>query len=189
MTARGDKRSRIVRLPPLAMLTHFTRAGKTASALDNLAAILRDGVIRGSRRMVREGRAAVCLFDVPLRDLRILLDRRNRRRYEPFGIAIEKRYAFRMGARPVIYMPWREAERLLPAGERWRVVALELERERPIDWSYEREWRVAGDLALPAGGAVALVDSWRDADEIYDRFQGQPPCAGVIPLRDLFGTF
>jgi hypothetical protein len=96
-------------MPSFAMLTHFTRAGKTSSALDNLVTVLRDRVIRGSTRMVREGRAVVCLFDVPIRDLRVLLDRRNRRRYEPFGIAIEKRYAFRAGARPVIYMPRREA--------------------------------------------------------------------------------
>ncbi|HEY2524103.1 MAG TPA: hypothetical protein VGI29_03525 [Candidatus Binataceae bacterium] len=177
-----------LKLPAAAMLTHFTRAAKTSSALDNLVAILRDGVIRGSTRMVREGRAVVCLFDVPVRDLRILLDPRNRRRYEPFGIAIDKRYAFRAGARPVIYMPWRESENVLAPGERWRVVALELERKTPIDWSYEREWRMAGDLALPAGRAVALVETWRDADEIYDRFQGRPPCAGVIPLRELFGT-
>jgi hypothetical protein len=177
-----------LKVPAAAMLTHFTRAAKTSSALDNLVAILCDGAIRGSTRMVREGRAVVCLFDVPVRDLRVLLDPRNRRRYEPFGIAIDKRYAFRAGARPVIYMPWREAENLLAPGERWRVVTLELERKTPIDWSYEREWRMAGDLALPAGRAVALVESWRDADEIYDRFQGRPPCAGVIPLRELFGT-
>jgi hypothetical protein len=118
MTARD------LQMPSAAMLTHFTRAGKTSSALDNLVAILRDGVIRGSARMVREGRAVVCLFDAPVRDLHALLDRRNRRRYEPFGIAIEKRYAFRAGARPVIYMPWLEAENLLAPGERWRVVAL-----------------------------------------------------------------
>lgn len=179
---------RRLKVPAAATLTHFTRAAKTSSALDNLVAILRDGVIRGSTRMVREGRAVVCLFDVPVRDLRLLLDRRNRRRYEPFGIAIDKRYAFRAEARPVVYMPWREAENLLAPGERWRVVALELERKTPIDWSYEREWRMAGDLALPAGRAVALVETWRDADEIYDRFQGHPPCAGLIPLRELFGT-
>jgi hypothetical protein len=170
------------------MLTHFTRAARTSTALDNLAAILREGVIRGSSRMIREKRPVVCLFDLPIRDLRGLLDRRNRRRYEPFGIAIDKRYAFAMGARPVIYMPWSEAENLLAPGERWRVVALELERAAPIDWSHEREWRIAGDLVLPAGRAVALVEDWRDAGEIYDRFQGEPPCAGVIPLRELFAT-
>lgn len=176
-----------IRLPPAAMLTHFTRASRAESALDNLVAILRDGTIRASTRMVRGGRAVVCLFDAPIRELRVLLDRRNRRRYQPFGIAIEKRYAFRMGARPVIYMPWGEAEGLLAPEEMWRVVTLDLERHPPVDWSFEHEWRTAGDLALPAGRAVALVESWRDADEIYDRFQGQPPCAGVIPLNELFG--
>lgn len=171
----------------VAMLTHFTRAAKAESALDRLVAILQEGAVRGSTRMVRGGRAVVCLFDVALRDLRIVLDERNRRRYQPFGVAVDKRYAFRMGARPVIYMPWREAERVLAPDERWRVVALDLERHPPIDWSFEREWRIAGDLVLPAARAVALVESWRDADEIYDRFQGQPPCAGVIPLSELFG--
>ena len=183
MTARR----RSVAPPAVAMLTHFTRAARTDSALDNLVTILREGAVRGSTRMVRGGQPVVCLFDVALSDLRILLSRRNRRRYQPFGIAIDKRYAFRMGARPVIYIPWREAERLLAPGERWRVVALDLERHPPVDWSFEREWRIAGDLALPAGRAVALVESWRAADEIYDRFQGQPPCAGVIPLNELFG--
>jgi hypothetical protein len=169
------------------MLTHFTRAAKTESAIDRLVTILREGTVRGSARMVRGAQPVVCLFDVALSDLRILLERRNRRRYQPFGIAVDKRYAFRMGARPVIYMPWREAEGVLAPGERWRVVTLDLERRPPIDWSFEREWRIAGDLVLPAGRAVALVESWRDADEIYDRFKGQPPCAGVIPLSELFG--
>src|SRR5258708_7353539 len=146
-----------LKMPSVAMLTHFTRAGKTSSALDNLVTILRDGVIRGSTRMVREGRAVVCLFDVPIGDLRVVLDRRNRRRYEPFGIAIEKRYAFRAGARPVIYMPWREAESLLAPGERWRVVALELELDAPVDWSYERESRRACDLPCPVLHAAGFV--------------------------------
>ena len=61
------------------------------------------------------------------------------------------------------------------------------ERKPPIDWSFEREWRVAGDLPLPDAEAVALVESWRDADDLYDRFDGKPPCAGVIPIKDLPG--
>src|SRR6202171_241072 len=141
-----------LKMPSAAMLTHFTRAAKTESALDNLVTILREGVIRGSTRMVREKRSVVCLFEVPIRDLRVLLDPRSRRRYQPYGIAIEKRYAFRMGARPVIYMPWREAERLLAPGERWRVVSLELERDATTDWSFEREWRRAGDSGFPPAG-------------------------------------
>jgi hypothetical protein len=171
-----------------AVLTHFTRASATASAFDNLAAILREGRIRGGTRMVRGGQPAVCLCDAPIAELRQLLVRANRRRYEPFGLALERRYAFRMGARPVLYMPAAEAERIVPPDEHWRVVAFDLEREPPVDWSFEREWRLPGDLPLPPNGAVALVENWKDAGDLYECFNGNPPCAGVIPLDDLFGS-
>ena len=168
------------------MLTHFTRASKSATALDNLAAILRDGIIRGGKRMVRGTRPAVCLFDVPIGELRTILDRRNRRRYEPFGIAVDKRYAFRLGARPVIYLPWREAANVVAQQESWRVVSLEMERNPNVDWTFEREWRVAGDLEFTPAVAAALVETWKDVDEIFERFDGHPPCAGVIPITEIF---
>ncbi|MGH7906020.1 MAG: rRNA maturation RNase YbeY [Candidatus Binataceae bacterium] len=187
---RGNRpiKSMLPHFPATAMLTHFTRRMRENSALDNLVAILREGTVRAATRMIRGKRPAVCLFDASLIELRELLHRRNRRRYEPFGIAVDKRYAFSMGARPVIYLPWREARELLPPEELWRVGAMDMERTAPVDWSFEREWRTAGDLALEADSLVALVESWRDADEIYDRFDGQPPCAGIIPLSELFGT-
>jgi hypothetical protein len=171
----------------LPMLTHFTRAAGTKSAIDNLDAILRDGVIRGATRLIRSRRPVVCLFDATVAELGRLLVRSNRRRYEPFGVALDKRYAFGLGARPVLYMPWREAQQILAEEEWWRVAAIDLNRNPPIDWSFEREWRMAGDLPLPVRAAVALVESWHDADELYDRFDGDPPCAGVIPIKDLPG--
>ena len=173
---------------PGAVLTHFTRAARTSSAMDNLASILASQIIRGGRRMVRGGKPAVCMFDIELPALSAVLTRENRRRYEPFGIAVDRRYAFRMGARPVIYLPWREARGAIAPEEHWRVVSIEMDRNPPVDWTYEREWRLQGDLPLQPKLCVALVESWRDADEIYDRFDGHPPCAGVIPLRDLFGS-
>jgi hypothetical protein len=174
-------------LQAIPMLTHFTRTAGTTSAIDNLDSILRGGVIRGATRLIRGKRPVVCLCDATLGELGRLLVRANRRRYEPFGVALDKRYAFAMGARPVLYMPWREARLILAEEEWWRVAAIDLERDPPIDWSFEREWRVAGDLPLPASAAVALVETWHDADELYDRFDGHPPCAGVIPIADLPG--
>jgi len=171
------------------MLSHFTRASRAGDALDNLAAILRQGVIRGSSRMVRGGRPVVCLFDAALSELKRILVPDNRHRYQPFGIALDKRYAFKLGARPVLYMPWPEAQKMLAGEELWRVVAIDLERNPPVDWSFEREWRLPGDLRLPARAAVALVRTWSDAEDLYARFDGKPPCAGVIPLTDLFGAF
>ena len=78
--------------------------------------------------MVRGGTPAVCMFDVPLGELRRILVRENRRRYEPFGIAIDRRYAFGCGARAVIYLPWREAKVILAPQELWRGVSIDMER-------------------------------------------------------------
>jgi hypothetical protein len=178
---------KVAGIDAVQMLTHFTRAARTKSALDNLETILREGIIHGASRLIRGKRPVVCLFDATIGELGGLLVRANRRRYEPFGVALDKRYAFRMGARPVLYVPWSEAQLILAEEEWWRVGAIDLEHNPPIDWSFEHEWRIAGDLALPARAAVALVETWRDADELYDRFDGNPPCAGVIPIKDLPG--
>lgn len=177
-----------LQLPSAAMLTHFTRRSVAGDAMDNLVSILRTGIILGSRRLVRTSRAVVCLFDAPWPELNRLLVRDNRRRYEAFGVALDKRYAFAIGARPVIYMPWPEACQMLDEEELWRVVAIDLEQTPPLDWTFEREWRIADQLRLPEQGSVALVETWRDVDELYDRFGGAPPCAGVIPLRELFSS-
>jgi len=176
------------KLPSAPMLAHFTRASGKSSALDNLLWILDDRRIRGSSRMMPTGVRGVCLFDAPPQELAHLLTPQNRRRYEPFGVAIDKRYAFSMGARPVIYMPAAEAATILDADEMWRVVSIDMNRNPPIDWTFEREWRVLGDLPIQPQLSVALVAGWRDVDEIYERFNGKPPCAGVIPLKEIFET-
>jgi len=176
----------LLKAPDAAMLTHFTRASHPAAAIDNLAAILSAGCIRASTRMIRTKRPVICFFDAPFEHLAHVLSPSARRRYEPFGIAVSKRYAFKMGARPVVYLPWKEASAILPQAELWRVVSIDLSRRPAIDWTFEREWRMAGDLPLGAGDTVVLVEDWRDADEIYHRFDGHPPCAGVLPLKSLF---
>jgi len=102
-----------VKLPSAPTLAHFTRAAGKSSALDNLARILAGGLVRGSSRMLLGGQRGVCLFDAPADELAHLLTRENRRRYEPFGVAVDKRYAFSQGARPVIYMPTAEAADIL----------------------------------------------------------------------------
>ena len=176
------------KLPSAPMLAHFTRASGKTSALDNLLWILEDGRIHGSTRMLARGFPGVCLFDAPPHELGHLLTPRNRRRYEPFGVAVDKRYAFSLGARPVIYMPSAEAAAILDEDEMWRVVSIDMTRNPPVDWTFEREWRLLGDLPLKPELSVALVAGWRDVDEIYERFNGRPPCAGVIPLGEIFET-
>ncbi len=125
-----------LRIPTGRMLAHFTRASSRSSAMDNLLTILSERVIRGSVRMVRGRAPVVCLFDSPLKELGAILTPGNRRRYEAFGIAIDKRYAFGQGARPVIYMPFAEASAILRMEDMWRVVNLDIRREPPVDWTH-----------------------------------------------------
>jgi hypothetical protein len=153
--------------------------------MDNLIKILTDRVVRGSTRMITGKRPVVCLFDVPIPELAAFVNANSRRRYEPFGIAVKKRCAFAAGARPVIYMPNREARELFDDDQMWRVAALDLNRHPPLDWTFEREWRVEGDLPLDPRDTVALVETWKDVDEVYDRFDGKPPCSGVMPLKEM----
>ena len=91
-----------------------------------------------------------------------------------------------MGARPVIYLPAAEARDILADAERWRVVSIDLDSPTPVDWTFEREWRVPDELKFEPGCSAALVENWKDVDEIFDRFNGQPPCAGVIPIGEMF---
>ena len=157
----------VPQLPSAAMLTHFTRRSAGSDAMDNLVAILRAGVIAQGlhAEWYAPGARSCVWFDAPLSELDQLLVRNHQRRYEPFGIAMDKRYAFAMGARPVIYMPWPEACQMLDREELWRVVAIDLGQTPPLDWTFEREWRIAEHLKLPAQGAVALVQTWRDVED------------------------
>lgn len=170
---------------PGQWLMHFTRASTVASALDNLEAILQEGRIRASGRMIAGRRPVVCLFDLSLEQVGQLLEPRVRRRYQPFGIALDRRHAFAAGARPAIYLPRREAAQLLPAEQQWRVIGLELSGAKSVDWTFEHEWRMPSDLCFTPTQALALVESWPDVDVIYQRFAGRPPCAGVLPLNAL----
>src|SRR5271170_6523803 len=86
------KRAALPKFESSGMLSHFTRASRAGDAVDNLETILREGMIRGSTRMVRGGRPVVCLFGGPLEELKQILVHGNRRRYQLFGIALDKRY-------------------------------------------------------------------------------------------------
>jgi hypothetical protein len=68
----------------------------------------------------------------------------------------------------------------------WRVVSIDMTRNPPVDWTFEREWRVPDELRFELRCSAALVENWKDVDEIFDRFDGQPPCAGVIPIGEMF---
>lgn len=109
-------------------LIHFTKNSESEdgyTAFDNLCHILETGEVWGSassKGFVKGPNPASCFMDVPFMSLKYVFTkdnvRRDRPRYEPYGVLVGKRYAYRMGARPVLYLSDSETERLhIPTSE------------------------------------------------------------------------
>jgi hypothetical protein len=149
-------------------LIHLTRRSDDGdSALRNLFNILKTGEIWGSSNegFVKGTRRAACLMDVPFVALKHICNNRNRERYEPYGIVVTKRFAYKMGARPVLYLSNKELRVLrIPRREQWRVVRFEVSDAGWISWLHEREWRCPDELPLPKNWVrAALVKNTKDA--------------------------
>ena len=73
-----------------------------------------------------------------------------------------KKWAFEQGARPVIYQAENEFENL-PESHRWRHVRYDPSATPPIDFSWEREWRIQNDELVIEPENVCIVvpdDDW-----------------------------
>ena len=132
-----------------------------------LKKILDDGHIRATWAYRRQKptiygpRAAVCLTEMPLYALIEYAQTRNQEdSVAKYGIALPKNELFIAGARPVIYglssdhkeagsedSFYQQGCRMLSdycgiaPCEQYRYVAMNLDKDRHIDWSHEREWR------------------------------------------------
>lgn len=100
----------------------------------------------GGGPTIRAGQPVICFSAVPLLEV---VSRRTFRSHlgrwdaEPYGIAISRPAAKRLGARPVIYVQ-DTTEPAIAQRSRWRLQP----RGTTYDWSREREWRLRGDLDL-----------------------------------------
>lgn len=74
----------------------------------------------------------------------VLLRSKQFRRLQPYGVMFGKAYLFELGGRPVIYQPETDYD-LLPASFRYRHVRYEPSGASPIDFTWEREWRLRAD--------------------------------------------
>ncbi len=138
-----------------ARLTHLTRKNGDMSAFEVLVKILREKEIIGSTTnsgYICGNIPAVCLQETPLGALAESirfereLDSKNPR-YEAYGIRFNKKYIYDMGGRPVIYENKEIMKKYLPEQEYWRIVNLDLtDKNKIVDWTHEREWRVPNTL-------------------------------------------
>jgi hypothetical protein len=140
-----------------------------ASAYSVLKRILFDGYIksgwsfRGGRLTIYGPKSAVCFTEMPLYALLTYASKRNDSvSVDAYGIALRKQELFKAGGRPVIYglsENHKEASRNdsysgkgfrclasscgIALNEQYRYVAMNLDENKWIDWTHEREWRWA----------------------------------------------
>jgi len=121
-----------------------------------LHSILRNRVIKGSGNngYIKGNNLAVCLTEMPLSSVKYCIkDGYTKHKYENFGIAMSKSSGWKIGARPVIYLPDNEAC-WIPPEERWRHVQFDM---GDVDFTHEREWRIKGNLSLGRFGFYVIV--------------------------------
>lgn len=144
-------------------LIHFTKGPTEEDAYQRIGTILAEGRLRGSDRLIFNGYRCICFTEAPLAALTDgLVNQWDYGRYAPFGLMFDKRWLYAQGARPVIYQPLAEAHDL-PPSHQWRHMTYEPVANEPVDFTWEREWRLQADeLSFDASSARVVVPdvSW-----------------------------
>jgi hypothetical protein len=169
-------------------LFHFTKKSDEHDALKILTKILKEGILKGSNKNIIGKENVVCFMDVPFNSLKYILRKDNKKKYEPYGIFITKKFAYKNGIRPVLYMSHKEIKALnIPQNEQWRIVRLESKEDKWISWLHEREWRIKGDFKLPPNAGV-LVNEASEFKKLYntivtdeEKFEVKP--RAILPLH------
>lgn len=185
--------------PYLLHLTKNTNSEDEYSAFDNLVSILQTGKIWGSGKkkgFIKGPNKATCFMDVPFSSLKYVLTPENCNpqspRYEPYGLVLNKKSAYKRGCRPVLYLADDEMNMLgIPDEEKWRVVRFECRNNDDwISFVHEREWRHKGSFKLPRTVDAVLVKDTVQAVELRKRIERSDEefkCVphSIIPLEVL----
>lgn len=140
-------------------LYHLTRKTDEMNATDILIKILNERKIVGSTTQsgfIVGSEKAVCFQDTTpyglsqntFHEQKLFENKKaTKMRYNPIGLAFEKKYVYDNGGRPVFYEETETAKQILPEDEWWRIVNFDLSNsDKIIDWTHEREWRIKGDF-------------------------------------------
>jgi hypothetical protein len=166
---RGDLSNRLI---------HLTSGESMEGAFQRFLSILTAGRLLASDRNIRGGFKCVCFSEAPIAVLAQMLVG-EKSRYMPFGVMLDKAWLFAKGGRPVIYQSEAEYE-CLPEPLRYRHVRYE--PGNGVDWTWEREWRIPGDVIFRPN-EVTLIVPVRDfpdfPKEVHRTFPKEP--GAIIP--------
>ena len=160
-------------------VVHFIKGYTFDHAFETLRKILKEMRLLGGTGYIKGGYRCVCFSEAPVHHLGSALTRPTVHgvRYRPFGVVVSKSWLFAQGGRPVIYQA--DGEFLnLPDEVRWRHVRYEPAADPPIDFSWEREWRIQTEVLTISPQVARIVlptDEWfeqlrsaHDREESYD---------------------
>jgi hypothetical protein len=141
---RGDLSNRLV---------HLTK-GDDNAAFSNFQSILKTRRLIGSSGHIKGLHKCVCFSEAPVSVIAQMCAEKAMK-YKPLGVMVDKAWLFKLGGRPVIYQSDREYEDL-PEDLRYRHVRYE---PPDVDFAWEREWRVCGDVELHPESVTLVVPS------------------------------
>jgi len=153
-------------------LVHFTKGATDEEAFLHLQSMIDENHILGHNNKIKAGCLCVCFSEAPLKAVTGgLRNPSGYTVYSQFGIMFDKKWVFAQGGRPVIYEPDAEYGPL-PEPYRWRHVRYEPARAQPIDFTWEREWRLPGvELQFGPKDAAIIVPSREWADRFVREHQ------------------
>lgn len=147
-------------------LIHFTKGANCNEAFDNLLSIIRMKRINGNSRNIKGTFKCICFSETPPRFLTAgLINENYYSKYSPFGIMVSKEYLFALGGRPVIYETDSEYESLSYT-HKWRHVLYDLNLKPPIDFTWEKEWRIKAEYLEINNENIKIIvlnELWKDA--------------------------
>lgn len=152
-------------------LIHFTKNTEETDAFSNLKSILYSGIIYGTSTLIKGGYNCVCFSETPINCISNgLVNNDCYSKYSPFGIMVDKDWLFSLGGRHVIYETESEYSFLVEEN-RWRHMTYDLLHIPPIDFTWEREWRIKTDkLILNPEYCSIVVPSNYFAQHLIDEF-------------------
>lgn len=140
-------------------LIHWIKGMTDDESFGVLCKIVSEGRLLGGSGFIKGEFNCVCFTEAPQNNFHDVVGR-----YRPFGIQVSKTWLFSQGGRPVIYQPSDDYD-LLPDSHKWRHVTYDLEHKpNPVDFSWEREWRIKLDeLFLPSDARILVPhQDWAD---------------------------
>jgi hypothetical protein len=174
----GDLLFHFTRMPETATISWGTPGGVQTTVSSSTFAVLKkilyEGKLEGTSAWTY-GQKCVCFTEAPIMEfnsifalVEIASSKQDRPRYEPYGVAVNKKWLFEKGGRPVIYDD-PNALQNFPSGFQYRFVPYN--PVEGIDFTWEREWRIKTEaLQLDPKQTLAIVPSAEEAFELVYEF-------------------